>query len=186
VTVAHVEPIPAFVTAGLSVTDTEGVVHYGSEADLRDALAMRWWLAGAPSVQTEVKVPDCGRIDILVDFGVLRYVIEVKQQIVTPTQARQAFQQVHAYQVYLEASRGYAKAFVTAARWEPDAAASAIAAYRSVHAQSFPDALSEPEFTSSHVRVVTAERRSVALSRQDWDGEHRTVGEIRRALDGAE
>lgn len=164
-TAAVPEPIPAFVTAGLAKLDSEGVVHYGSEADLRDALAMRWWLAGAPSVRTEVKVPDCGRIDILVGFAQRMYVIEVKQRIVTPTQARQAFQQAHAYQSYLGSRGDLVTACVIAAQWDVAAADSALQAYPSVGAQHFDRAVATPGQVPHHLRMETAERRSLALSR---------------------
>lgn len=95
--------IPAFVPRGLatmtSPRDLKGV-QYSKEEHLRDAMATFWWLNGW-SVRTEVRVPDCGRIDVLAELNRSTVVIELKKAIMTPTAARQAFQQAHAYAAYL-------------------------------------------------------------------------------------
>jgi hypothetical protein len=166
-TVAPTEPIPAFVAAGLANVDPSGQVFYRTEADLRDTLAMRWWLAGAESVRTEVKVPDCGRIDVLVDLGVRRLLYEVKQRIETPTQARMAFQQAHAYSSYLETALGTPiSTFVVAADYSWEAARAAEVAYYPIEGGLYVSALSgiEHRFTADS-RLPVAERRSVLLAR---------------------
>lgn len=132
--------IPACVFRGLA-TMTDGdlpSVRYRSEADLRDAMAAIWWLHGW-TVRTEVKVPDCGRIDVLASVGAHRVLIEVKKRIDTPTLARQAFQQAHAYLSYLDADlaiqrmrgedRPPTTALVTAGEYDSVAAERAEDAY---------------------------------------------------------
>lgn len=96
--------IPSFVMRGIATMNggTFEDVQYRTEADLRDAMAATWWLHGA-NVRTEVKVPDCGRIDILVEAAQSVLVIEMKKSISTPTEARLAFQQCNTYVRYLEA-----------------------------------------------------------------------------------
>lgn len=87
--------IPSFVWRGLPRL-------WRTEADLRDILATEWWLHGA-DVRTEVKVPDCGRADILVTLAGRMHVIEMKKSITTAGQARDAFQQANSYVQYLAA-----------------------------------------------------------------------------------
>jgi hypothetical protein len=158
--------IPAFVVAGLANFAPDGQVTYRSEADLRDTLAMHWWLAGAPSVQTEVKVPDCGRIDVLVDLDCYRLLYEVKRQIATPTQARQAFQQAHAYDAYLSAGGGSPiHAHVIAADYSYLAAEAAELAYPYIAGSFYLTALNEIPQRATDRRMPHAESRSVMLSR---------------------
>lgn len=158
--------IPPFVPAGLANVSPGGDVTYRTEADLRDTLAMTWWLAGAPSVRTEVKVPDCGRIDVLVDLGSMRFLYEVKRRIETSTQARQAFQQAHAYEAYLTASGDRTiRTEVVAAHYSVAAAATASAAYPYIDGGYYADALAEVRWYRSQDRLPFAEQRSVALGR---------------------
>jgi hypothetical protein len=95
-----------------------------------------------------VKVPDCGRIDILVCAGLSTMVIEVKRKISTTTEARQAFQQAHAYLSYLDASDSAVEdrqAVVTAGYYDPAATAMAERAYPDVLGASYSAAMSWPE-----------------------------------------
>ncbi len=98
--------VPAFVWSGMEslfIDDELDIsARYTSEADIRDAIATAWWLHGA-DVRTEVKVPDCGRIDVLVTLGNAVRIVEVKKHITTATEARQAFQQANAYLSYVDA-----------------------------------------------------------------------------------
>lgn len=101
-----IDTIPNFVLRGLSRRTTPDryddiSMTYRDEADLRDAIAASWWLAGW-DVRTEFKVPNCGRIDVLAEAPGVRVVIEVKQRIKSATEARQAFQQAHAYVSYMD------------------------------------------------------------------------------------
>lgn len=88
--------IPSFVWRGLPKK-------WATEADLRDILATEWWMHGA-DVTTEVKIPDCGRADIVVRFARRILVIEMKRVVITSAQARDAFQQVDSYVKYMSAS----------------------------------------------------------------------------------
>lgn len=139
--------IPTFVVRGAAARCDDGSVDYRSEADLRDALAASWWAHGA-DVRTEVKVPNCGRIDVLVEFANRELIIEVKVNVVTPTQARQAFQQVHSYLSYRRGSHEGVEqkaAFVVAANLDDFALISARNAYRDVIPQPFMGAYRWPE-----------------------------------------
>lgn len=139
--------IPAFVPRGLAAMSdptnlAEPGIRYGKEEHLRDAMAAIWWLHGWV-VRTEVKVPDCGRIDVLAEMGDARVIIELKKAITTPTQARQAFQQAHAYKAYLEseptdlADRRRFTAMVTAGNYSYPAVEAAERAYFGVYFHPF-------------------------------------------------
>lgn len=147
-------PTPRFLPNGLRCLSYDNgwrVVHR-REGDLRDALATLWWLHGA-EVRTEVKVPDCGRIDVLVEFDRQVQIWEIKRSITTPTQARQACQQAHAYVAYLEPQvpielqfdqekRRRFEAAVTAASLDTAATAAAERAYgTTVTVLPYPHAL---------------------------------------------
>lgn len=177
--------LPGFLPRGLStLSHGDGwTVSHSSEADLRDGLATLWWLHGA-DVRTEVKVPNCGRIDVLVTIGQHVQAIEVKRRILTPSAALAAFRQVHAYRVFLEAAlyeqeRGVpfseqtrVHAVVTAAEFDYSAAAPALTAYHQIDGVSFGEAMHAAssaqviQHTSTAPEVLTVIReRSAAVSR---------------------
>ncbi len=99
--------LPPFLVRGLSCIkrgdDGDWTAHYRNEADLRDSLATIWWLYGA-DVRTEVKVPNCGRIDVLVKVGRHSEIFEIKREITTPSAALAAFRQAHSYLAFLRAA----------------------------------------------------------------------------------
>lgn len=163
--------VPAFVVRGAALWSAGfEQVSWRSEADLRDALASAWWMHGA-EVRTEVKVPDCGRIDILVSAGISEVVIEVKKKIRTPTEARQAFQQAHAYLSYLDADDPGMdrRAFVVAADYDHQAATAANRAYPGVAGVEYVAIMRWPELRdtwfehATEVMVATARRRHETL-----------------------
>lgn len=97
--------VPAFVWRGITLL-TPGLTHisFRNEADIRDGLATLWWLHGAESVRTEVAVPNCGRIDLLVEVGDgTTDLWEVKKEISTVSAARKAYQQASTYRRYIAA-----------------------------------------------------------------------------------
>lgn len=146
--------IPNFVGRGLATmgdptTADPYEVRYATESDLRDAMAALWWLCGW-DVRTEVKVPSCGRIDVLAQLRNHTVIIEMKKEILTTTQARQAFQQAHAYWAFTDAvnlnsrvlaleleQRPRVHAFVCAGRANWKAAQPASDAYREVTLEDF-------------------------------------------------
>lgn len=146
--------VPNFVGRGLATMGDPTLanpyeVRYGTESDLRDAMATLWWLCGW-DVRTEVKVPSCGRIDVLAQLRNHSVIIEMKKEILTTTQARQAFQQAHAYWAFTDAEnlaakvlalsideRPHVHAFVCAGRANWNAARPASDAYRDVRLEDF-------------------------------------------------
>lgn len=172
--------VPSFVEHALLLlfTDEDGELctRFGTEADLRDAVATLFWLHGA-DVRTEVKIPGCGRIDVLVEQpGGQTLIVEVKRAIRTETEARMAFQQAHAYYAYWcqrisnPIGRINVEAFVTAGHWgEPSATEAAEDAY-------YPDIRIAPWSVLAQLatrdcawaRVVNASRRSSVELLRDW------------------
>ena len=142
--------IPGFVFRGIAVMSDDGdTVTYRTEADLRDALAAKWWMQGI-DVRTEVDVPNCGRIDVMGTVGSLRLVVELKRKITTPSDARKAFMQANAYKAYLDAEQPAreltepnnwvtTRALVTCGDWEYSAVRSAERAFSDVTFDRFHD-----------------------------------------------
>lgn len=135
--------VPAFVFRGIALMYSPGEIYSGftfrSESDLRDVMATYWWLAGW-SVRTEVKVPGCGRIDVLAEAGSDRVVIEMKRAIRNAGEARAAYQQAHAYAAYLsDGHPDLIQTYVAAAEVSSDALALAGRAYRTVWGGEFWD-----------------------------------------------
>jgi hypothetical protein len=169
--------IPGFVMNGLATMADPTLadfsrVCYRSEADLRDAMAASWWLHGW-TVRTEVKVPDCGRIDVLAQSANQTVVIELKKKITSSTQARQAFQQAHAYLSYLRAAEPDLKdwdarrrfsAIVSAADWELAAVDPADRAYRDVDFMDFAS-LSDFAFNAPWAMTPMALDQAARISR---------------------
>lgn len=131
--------IPDFVLRGI-VTRTDpadvGSTRYSTEADLRDSMAAHWWLHGW-NVRTEVRIPDCGRVDVLAEAGMAQVVIELKKRIESATAARQAYQQAHAYEAYLRAQGKRQHTLVTAGEFDHDAVVAAERAYLGVWGHDF-------------------------------------------------
>lgn len=137
------DSIPTFVIRGLrplrSPLSIWSGFTYQSEADLRDVMAMHWWFAGW-DVRTEVKVPNCGRIDVLAQLGTSRVIIEMKRRILTATEARTAYQQAHAYAAYLsDGEPDTIHTLVAAAEVDHDALLNAERAYRTIWGSGFFD-----------------------------------------------
>lgn len=187
--------VPTFVVRGLPLLSDgrDWRTQWRTEADLRDALATVWWLHGA-DVRTEVKVPNCGRIDILVEHGRLALIVEVKRKITTTGEAFEAFRQAHAYYAFLSRQRHDAwpggdyetapllYAAVTAATFARDVAGPVQRAYGEVDGMAFGTALAEASNgcishhdcraslrASSRLRAAAIGAMSAALRDADLD-----------------
>lgn len=156
--------VPTCVQRGLSTLtcpDGSWTVYHANEADLRDALSALWWLHGA-DVQTEVPIPNCGRVDLLVRLPNERspWLWEIKRRVETVSAARKAFQQADTYSRYLAAHGTDVVAFVTAAVWNETAVASASSTFYSVRGMSFGEALAYPEIFGT---LAVVRQRMAAL-----------------------
>lgn len=141
--------VPECVQRGLDhLRRADGLwtVQHANESHLRDGLAAMWWLAGA-NVQTEVPVPNCGRIDLLVELPDQRPMVwEIKRSLLSVAAARKAFQQVDTYRRYwLAHNSALVTPLVAAADWSEKAASTAEAAFGGVTGLSFGEALAMPE-----------------------------------------
>lgn len=168
--------VPGFVQNGLSSLsrrDDAWRVFWVSEACLRDALATLFWLHGS-EVATEVKVPGCGRIDVLVRENNATHIIEVKRRVATAGEAVAAFRQVHAYKAFWETSRnsGHDRvhALVTAADVDRGATARCEGAFPGVTLWNFAALIvaAEAGFEGG-VDLVTARRERVNVRRHAID-----------------
>lgn len=93
--------------------NAQGQVLVGTEASLRDGLALRAFCSGW-DVATEVDLGAWGRIDVLATNGQQTLVIEAKLEARTARQIRSACNQVNGYASQVEGVPGYRRPLVVA------------------------------------------------------------------------
>jgi hypothetical protein len=173
------DSIPSFVLRGLSWI-TSGVdgfsLRYRHEADLRDGLAALLWISGAEKVRTEVQVPNCGRIDVLLEEDEFVTAIEIKQELTTVSAARKAYQQANLYVSYLRTLPQYRggfqiRSFLIANHVDWQIVLPAAKAFYDVTGQSFGQVLGDIStvgaLRESHESLIpSAVRRDRLLERK--------------------